>query len=80
MSSETSAPYVGDDAKVRVPLRTFGWLAAVVAAGAIAWATTKAEVADHTERIKAIEVRAALDHDILLEIRSDVKAFNRERK
>lgn len=55
-----------------------------IAAGATAFAvlqaadqTTKATLIEHDARIRAIERKVEADHDLLLEIRGDVKALRK---
>lgn len=65
-------------------------LVSLVAAGAAAyarWTATEEKVVVHEkrldaadERFKVNEAQRAADHDILLEIRGDVKAMYRERR
>lgn len=81
MSDETRSPLFSEDTKLpRMPLKFAAAIVATVAAGAIAWALTTTRVADQGRRLDIVETQRAADHDILLEIRSDLKALSRERR
>lgn len=80
----TNAPFIHSDRPVKTTWGTITALLAIVAAGVAAWTLVKAEVANqastlaaHEVRIKSIEDKIAADHDILIEIRSDLKALRR---
>lgn len=82
----TNAPFIASDRPVRTTWGTIISLLAIVAAGVAAWTLVKAEVASqastlavHETRIKSIEEKITADHDILIEIRSDLKALRRDR-
>lgn len=84
MNPATNAPFIHSDRPVKTTLGTILALLAVVAAGVAAWTLVKAEVASqasvlaaHEVRIKSIEDKIAADHDILIEIRADLKALRR---
>ena len=59
-------------------------ISGAIATGATAFAVLKAEeqatrstLIDHDARIRAIERKVEADHDLLLEIRGDVKALRK---
>lgn len=70
------------DSKVRTTVGTVVAILISVAAGVMAWASLRADVAaqhkdivGHELRLSELETRLSRDHDILLEIRGDVKAL-----
>lgn len=82
----TNAPFVHADRPVKTTWGTLVALLAIFAAGVAAWTLVRAEVSSHAStlvaheaRIKAVEDKIAADHDILIEIRADLKALRRER-
>ncbi len=84
MTSE-KRPTIDGNLKLPTTLGTFGVLFCVTASGVAAWTWSQAEIRrhdqmlhHHTQRLDAVEKKANDDHDILLEIRGDVKAL-RER-
>ncbi len=88
MSNErTTVPFsLGENAPVRTTWRTLAVIGGLLATGFASWILLRAQVQAHgerldeqTHRIDVVESRLATDHDILLEIRADVKAFTRER-
>ncbi len=87
-SDRTTAPFsLGENAPVRTTWRTLLALAALAATAFGSWLMVRAQVEGHEvrlnttdKRIEAVEARFANDHDILLEIRADLKALTRERR
>ena len=87
MNNEKQTQTIGSDTKFRTSL---GSLIAVILAAAsmvAAWTWLNADVrahskaiTDHGERISTMEKRWENDHDILIEIRADLKALRRENK
>ncbi len=78
-TTETRASFsVSEDTKLKLPLRVQFVLLAFVAAGAAAWALTRRDVSDHADRLASVETKQASDHDVLVEIRADVKRLLRE--
>lgn len=80
MSDESRTPYLSEETRVKVPLKFAAAIVATVAAGAIAWALTTTRVADQARRLDVVELKQSTDHDILLEIRSDLKSLSREMR
>ena len=86
MSSETNAPLITSQRTIKTTLGAIGTLLALVSAGLLAWSSVKADVEghgrqldQHERRLKTVEERISSDHDILIEIRADLKALRRER-
>ena len=82
MSHErTSPPFqLGDAAPVKTTWRTLIAMGAFLAAGFGSWVLLRADVQDHEKRLGSVESRLSSDHDILLEIRADLKALTREQR
>ena len=85
MSSET-APFITGQRTFKTTLGALGALIGLVCAGVLAWSSVKADVEghgrqldQHERRLKTVEERISSDHDILIEIRADLKALRRER-
>jgi len=86
MSSDTNAPLITGQRTIKTTLGALGVLLGLLATGLLAWSDLKDNVAtgarnheQHERRIRTLEDRAAVDHDILIEIRSDLKALRREQ-
>lgn len=74
------------ETRLRTTLGTLATTVAVVAAVVAAWTILRSDVQAHARalsaheaRIKTIEDKVSADHDILIEIRTDLKALRRER-
>jgi hypothetical protein len=83
--NQEKQPSLDESTPVFTNLRTIGVLIAGIAAGVSAWAWALSDVRaqatllkNHGTRIEFLETRFSADHDLLLEIRGDVKAL-RER-
>lgn len=61
--------------KLRLPITAWLTLIGVVAAGAIAWGTTKQDVARNTEDIRALQSDRKSDRELLVRIDENVKAL-----
>jgi parvulin-like peptidyl-prolyl isomerase len=69
MSDKTSVPFsLSDEMRVKMPLRILLALLGIVAAGAIAWATTRGDVAATMTRVDALERDARQQREILIRI------------
>lgn len=77
--SETQAPFLTKERKFTTTLGFVIFLVAVTFAGAVAWSTTKQQVDQNTHSISTLEQKVANDHDLLIEIRGDLKSLVRER-
>lgn len=66
--------------RLTMPLAFVLGLIAVTAAGAMAWTSTRSQVENHDRRINLIEAKVATDHDILVEIRADLKNLVRDKR
>lgn len=66
---------VSEEMRVKMPLKTLLALLAVVAAGAIAWASTRSDVAGNTRRIDKLEVDQNVSRELLIRIDENVKAL-----
>lgn len=74
MSDRTEAPFaVSRERKLSMPLAFLISLLAVTAAGAVAWTSTREQVARNTTDIQTLQSKVANDHDLLVEIRADIK-------
>lgn len=84
MSDRTEAPLlVSRERRLSMPLAFLLSLLAVTALGAVAWTSTREQVARNTSDIQTLQAKVSSDHDLLLEIRADVKNLVRrdgERK
>ena len=85
MSSET-APFITGQRTFKTTLGALGALIGLVCAGVLAWASLRGDVDNqartverHEYEIKVVKQRLDSDHDILIEIRSDLKALRREQ-
>lgn len=77
----TTGPFnLGDTAPVRTNWRTLCIVGAFLASVFGSWIMIRADVADQGKRLSTVEARSATDHDILLEIRADLKALSREQR
>jgi hypothetical protein len=83
---ETTAPWTRDS-RIKTTLGTLISILVAVSAAAAAWTITRNDlqtqartIQHHEQRLQSVETKAAVDHDILVEIRSDLKALMRERK
>lgn len=80
MSSPTNAPFaLRDEAPVRTTWRTLFIIGAFLATGFGSWVMLKAQVTDLEKRTTINEIRSISDHEILLEMRSDLKALLRDK-
>ncbi len=80
-SDKTTAPFrLSDDAPVRTTWRHLIVIGGLLATGFGSWVLLRADVADQGKRLVAVEARSATDHDIILEIRADMKALLREQR
>lgn len=85
--TQTAAPFVTRDTRVRT---TYGTIIAIVAAaiaGATGWTLLKTEVESnarsleaHDARLRTVERKIEADHDLLLEIRGDLKAIRAKQQ
>ena len=76
---ETEAGFsLNEHTRIKIPLSLQVTLLSAIAALAIAYATARATLHEHAEKIATIEARTATDHDVLVEIRNDVKRLVRE--
>lgn len=74
MSDRTEAPFhVSRERKLSMPLAFLLALLAVTAAGAVAWTSTREQVARNTSDIQTLQTKFGSDHDLLVEIRADIK-------
>lgn len=85
---------IDEGGKVKTNQRTLAWLLAITFALAGAWFSLKfaneslaSQVTTHEKRLDTVDQKfkesdalRAIDHDILLEIRGDLKAMSRERR
>jgi hypothetical protein len=71
---------LGEAAPIRTTWRTLIVLMAFLATGFGSWVLLRADVQDHEKRLGSVESRLSSDHDILLEIRADLKALTREQR
>lgn len=85
MSSETTPPITVEQ-PIKTTIGTIIAIVTVAAAGVAAWTYVRADVAQHSRtlevherRLASVEDKIASDHDILIEIRSDLKALRREK-
>lgn len=83
---DTKTPLWSPDSKVRTTTGTIILVISTVAAGVTAWNILRSDVAfqaqtlqQHEGRLSELEKRLSADHDILLEIRGDVKALREKR-
>lgn len=63
-----------DDGKVRTNWKTLGVVVGFLLLGFGSYVLLRADVQEHGKRIDAVESRVATDHEILIEIRSYMKA------
>jgi hypothetical protein len=75
---------IDSEAPIRTTWGVIVSIGVAIAAGATAFAVLKADeqaskatLLDHDTRIRAIERKVDADHDLLLEIRGDVKALRK---
>lgn len=78
----TAAPFVTRDTRVRTTYGTILTIVAAAIAGATGWTLLKTEVEAnartleaHDARLRTVERKLEADHDLLLEIRGDLKAL-----
>jgi HAMP domain-containing protein len=65
----TIAPFsFSDETRVKMPLRLLLALLGIVAVSAIAWATTRSDVAATIERVNVLETDARQQREILIRI------------
>lgn len=86
MSSEKQ-PTISEETKVRTTIRTLVAIAALIAAFVTAWTWVLSDVRaqgnslqQHQTRLDTLEQRLSSDHDILIEIRQDVKALMADKR
>jgi len=77
-------PLINSDAPVKLTWSVIVSIGVAIAGAATAFAVlkaddqaTKAALVEHDSRIRAIERKVEADHDLLLEIRGDVKALRK---
>lgn len=76
----TAIPFsLGENAPIRTTWRALLVVIAFLATGFGSWVLLRYEVQDHEKRLGVVETRVGNDHDILLEIRADLKALARDR-
>lgn len=86
MSEETEETIkLSDKRQISMPMALLMGLLATTADGAIAWSVTRSDVQQNTKDIMEVKHAAdvlggkvANDHDVLIEIRADVKRLLRE--
>jgi type VI protein secretion system component VasK len=83
----TTAPFVTRDTRVRTTYGTIFTIVGFAVAAAIAWTLLKSEVESNTRtieahdaRLRAVERKIEADHDLLLEIRGDLKAIRAKQQ
>lgn len=83
----TRTPFVDGESRVRTSLKVIGTIvASAFLLGGLYMTLRGADarhderLADHDKKFTAVETKLAADHDILLEIRGDLKALARERR
>jgi hypothetical protein len=65
----TSAPFsISEEMRVKMPLRILLALLGIVAAGAIAWASTRSDVSANTKRIMDLESNSRQQTEMLIRI------------
>lgn len=81
MSSTDTVPPLEISKKraISMPFALLVSLLVVVAAGSIAWSAVQTQGRQNASDIKSLQEHAAADHDVLTEIRTDVKSLLREK-
>ena len=69
---ETTVPITVTE-NTRLPLKLVLTLLGLAVAGAATTAVMKFQLSDHERRIAKVEVDHATEHDVLIELRDDVK-------
>lgn len=71
---------VTEDTRIKLPLRIQMILLMAVASAGAAWALTRRDVNDLAVRATVVETKQQADHDLLVEIHTDVRTMLRERE
>lgn len=67
-ATDTEAPFVHRDSRLKTTLGTLGIVAAMAAAGALAWGTTRQEVTRHDSEIRSLQADYRAQREVLIRI------------
>lgn len=86
-NEQTRVPFFAPDSKIRTTIGTVVAITVAVGGASVAWTWVQADlqahhrtISQHETRLAELEAKFERDHDVLLEIRGDIKSLMRDTR